>query len=213
VRRQQLPRWSCPAGCPPGASDCGRVQFRRQCMPAAEEIARAEEKWWSEQSGGQPLGELRGPSGHIYGWRKQDALFIEQVREFLCHSPCTHRTFNLGSPPTCAMCRRRCCRAVGRAHVLQRSRRLFWLHGTGLSSLLTGSSLSGRCEETSFVEDQHGRAPTALAQITTQLDMWPAHDAGASDAAIVIVERVCRCTWRFAALPRLGPLTRCYPGG
>ena len=40
VQRRELFVWSCPAGCGPQAADCGRLIFRRQCMPTADSIRR-----------------------------------------------------------------------------------------------------------------------------------------------------------------------------
>lgn len=40
VQRGELFVWSCPAGCGPQAADCGRLIFRRQCMPTADSIRR-----------------------------------------------------------------------------------------------------------------------------------------------------------------------------
>ena len=46
VRLQGLQPWSCPAGCAPGAVDCGRLQFRQRCAPTRAAMEQQQESIW-----------------------------------------------------------------------------------------------------------------------------------------------------------------------
>ena len=74
--------WRCPAGC---SADCSRVDFRRQCTPAASTINEAfeSEQWrqWREREHVKVIGEFRGPSGYRYGQRMQLTMAAQQEEE------------------------------------------------------------------------------------------------------------------------------------
>jgi len=91
VQRRELFVWSCPAGCGPQAADCGRLIFRRQCMPTADSIRRKQlfilrSDLLDGDSGLLGLGDFRSIGGHSFLKKKQWELFCQQEQaasEFL----------------------------------------------------------------------------------------------------------------------------------
>ena len=94
VQRRELFVWSCPAGCGPQAADCGRLIFRRQCMPTADSIRRKQLSIWRSDlrdandgdSGLLGIGGFRSIGGHSFLKKKQWELFCQQEQaasEFL----------------------------------------------------------------------------------------------------------------------------------
>ena len=83
---RRLEPWRCPAGCSLDASDCGRVQFRRHCMPSAADVASARRHLW-EAANLTPLGGFRDNIGRRYSARMQDRLRDEEMEALRDETP------------------------------------------------------------------------------------------------------------------------------
>ena len=75
---QRLDPWRCPAGCAPNSLDCGRVQFRKQCIPSAADIGGARRELW-EAANCTQQGGFRDSRGRRYGSFMQQRLRDEEM--------------------------------------------------------------------------------------------------------------------------------------
>ena len=81
VRLQGLKPWSCPAGCPSGAVDCGRLQFRQRCAPTRAAMEQQRQRIW--QAVNQRRVCIEGSDGRRH-WRTELDPDWSRMPSFAC---------------------------------------------------------------------------------------------------------------------------------